>query len=340
MNKTLSKLICLLGIGLLSFSLNAQHEIKTVRGIDIKADTDGKGGLEGIRFFAENKQLADFNPKNTIFKVKNFFLKEVINQGKSYFKDESYFFKKISAYGDIKVTGKGIFNSEIGIGIEPQEGLHLSNRNIRVDEGQYQSWGPIELHPDTDNSGDDTISFRNSINEEMAKLQDGVLTLNFNSAIESKGILSICPGKENSQNDIVLFKNGDNEEMAKLQDGTLTLDQIRLNITTFPDYVFNSKYTLMPLNELASFIKKYKHLPKIPSEKEVVEQGMDVGFINTMLVEKIEELTLYTIAQEKQITKQKEHTIAQEKQITKQKEAIKLLAERLTQIEKRYETNK
>ncbi len=301
MNKTLSKLVCLLGIGLLSFSLKAQHEIKTVRGIDIKADTDGKGGLEGIRFFAENKQLADFNPKNTIFKVKNFFLKEVINQDKSYFKDESYFFKKISAYGDIKVTGKGIFNSEVGIGIEPQEGLHLSNRNIRVDEGQYQSWGPIELHPDTDNSGDDTISFRNSINEEMAKLQDGVLTLNFNSAIESKGILSICPGKENSQNDIVLFKNGDNEEMAKLQDGTLTLDQIRLNITTFPDYVFKKAYNLMPLEKLATFIETYKHLPNMPSEKEVLTHGMNVGFINTILVEKVEELTLYTIAQNRKL---------------------------------------
>jgi hypothetical protein len=60
----------------------------------------------------------------------------------------------------------------------------------------------------------------------------------------------------------------------------------------------------MPLLKVAQFIKKYKHLPNMPTEKEVVAQGMNVGQINTLLVEKVEELTLYTIDQETKISKQ------------------------------------
>ncbi|WP_435263661.1 hypothetical protein [Tenacibaculum sp. nBUS_03] len=333
MNKKIFKIALLTTIATLSYSLNAQHVIGTVRAIDIKADTDQQGGLEGIRFYAANKRLAEFNPSNNIFVVRNFFEKESYFQGKAYFhnsidaSEPAIFRKKTSIYSDLTVSGISRFWSNIGIGIaSPQEGLHLKDKNVRVDGGGYQSWGPIVLHPDVDKNGDDIVSFRNSQNSEMAKLHDGVLTLNFNSSIHSPGMLSIRPGTSNSQEDIISFKNGSNQEMATLQDGVLTLDQIRLNVTTFPDYVFASNYTLMPLDKVASFIKTHKHLPNMPSEKEVIKEGMNVGQINTILVEKVEELTLYTIAQEAKIKKQDK--------------ALKLLEERLVELEKLQTTKK
>ena len=87
--------------------------------------------------------------------------------------------------------------------------------------------------------------------------------------------------------------------------GNIKANGIVLNIGTFPDYVFADTYQLMPLNDVETFIKANKHLPNVPSEKEIIKNGVDLGQINNILVEKVEELTLYTIAQEKEIDTQK-----------------------------------
>lgn len=83
--------------------------------------------------------------------------------------------------------------------------------------------------------------------------------------------------------------------------GNIKSDGVILNIGTFPDYVFEKDYPLMPLKQLESYIRSNKHLPGFPSEAEVVKTGANLGQINNLLVEKVEELTLYTIDQEKQI---------------------------------------
>jgi hypothetical protein len=61
----------------------------------------------------------------------------------------------------------------------------------------------------------------------------------------------------------------------------------------------------MPLEEVDAYIKKYKHLPNMPSEAEVVKEGMNVGQVNTLLVEKVEELTLYIIQLKKELGQQR-----------------------------------
>jgi hypothetical protein len=68
--------------------------------------------------------------------------------------------------------------------------------------------------------------------------------------------------------------------------------------STFPDYVFEPDYELMPLSELASFIEENKHLPKIPSASEIAAGGLNMTEMQISLVEKVEELTLYMLAQE------------------------------------------
>ncbi|MDD2688513.1 MAG: hypothetical protein WC142_04325, partial [Bacteroidales bacterium] len=70
----------------------------------------------------------------------------------------------------------------------------------------------------------------------------------------------------------------------------------------WPDYVFANDYNLMSLKELEAFIKINKHLPKIPSSTEVKENGVQLGEMNAVLLEKIEELTLYIIELEKRIS--------------------------------------
>ena len=71
------------------------------------------------------------------------------------------------------------------------------------------------------------------------------------------------------------------------------------NLNGWADYVFEEGYQLMSTEELEAFIKKHKHLPGVPSAAELVENGLDLGEMNKILLEKIEELTLRVIEIEK-----------------------------------------
>ena len=63
----------------------------------------------------------------------------------------------------------------------------------------------------------------------------------------------------------------------------------------WPDYVFSDNYKLLSLKEVDDFIKEKKHLPGIPSEKEVKEEGLSISDMMAKQMQKIEELTLYMI---------------------------------------------
>ncbi|MEO0555937.1 MAG: hypothetical protein AAF149_22235 [Bacteroidota bacterium] len=82
--------------------------------------------------------------------------------------------------------------------------------------------------------------------------------------------------------------------------GKVRADEIVVN-TTGADYVFEEDYKLKSLDEVETFINQNKHLSGIPSAAEMQAQGMSVGELNTKLLEKIEELTLHTINQQKEI---------------------------------------
>jgi len=86
------------------------------------------------------------------------------------------------------------------------------------------------------------------------------------------------------------------------------------------DYVFANDYKLMPLNEVEAFVKTNKHLPGIDSAEQLAKDGIDVAQMQSKQMEKIEELTLYIIDQDKKIAEQAK---ALEKN-TKELEALKL----------------
>lgn len=84
--------------------------------------------------------------------------------------------------------------------------------------------------------------------------------------------------------------------------GIIHAKEIKVDLTgSLADYVFSPDYSLMPLNEVERYIKINKHLPEIPSAAEVKENGLSMGEMQNKLLQKIEELTLYVIEQQKQI---------------------------------------
>jgi len=88
--------------------------------------------------------------------------------------------------------------------------------------------------------------------------------------------------------------------------GTIAARKVKITQTGWADYVFNEDYNLMPIDSVESFIRQYKHLPDIPSEQEVSSDGIDVGDMNKLLLQKVEELTLYIIDLRKELKELKE----------------------------------
>ncbi|OWW23521.1 hypothetical protein B4Q04_20190 [Zobellia sp. OII3] len=80
-------------------------------------------------------------------------------------------------------------------------------------------------------------------------------------------------------------------------DGPVRAREVRVDADNWPDYVFQKEYTLPTLEEVKRHIEEKGHLPNIPSAKEIESNGLEVGEMNRLLLEKIEELTLYIIKQ-------------------------------------------
>jgi len=101
---------------------------------------------------------------------------------------------------------------------------------------------------------------------------------------------------------------GTNHPTTRLAvDGIITAKEVVVTTEGWADYVFDSDYPLMPLDDVNQYIKQHHHLPDVPDENEIRSKGISVGNIQTTLLRKIEELTLYMIqvSKENKLLKQK-----------------------------------
>jgi len=112
-----------------------------------------------------------------------------------------------------------------------------------------------------------------------------------------------------------------------VKDGIKT-EKVKVDVAStngWADYVFMKDYKLNSLEEIEKHIKEKGHLPNIPSAEEVVKNGINLGEMDAKLLEKIEELTLYSIDQNKQIKSQGE-------QLKQQAEELKQLKNQVQQL--------
>jgi len=88
--------------------------------------------------------------------------------------------------------------------------------------------------------------------------------------------------------------------------GTIHSKEVKVDMTGWSDFVFKKEYNLPTLEEVEKHINEKGHLENIPNEEEVLKNGINLGEMNAKLLQKIEELTLYVIEQNKKIEKQNE----------------------------------
>ena len=107
-----------------------------------------------------------------------------------------------------------------------------------------------------------------------------------------------------------------NEYRLFVKDG-IKAEKVKVEVPSahgWADYVFKKDYKLRSLEDVERHITEKGHLPNIPSAEEVVKEGINLGEMNAKLLEKIEELTLYSIEQNKKLKQQSEKIEILEKQ--------------------------
>lgn len=113
-------------------------------------------------------------------------------------------------------------------------------------------------------------------------------------------------GKSYFRGNMLIGKTGQVNSTYKLDvEGKIRSNEIVVN-SDGADYVFKADYQLPKLESVEQYIQKNKHLPEIPSASEMQKEGMSVGELNTRLLQKVEELTLYLIQQQKEIQELKD----------------------------------
>ena len=111
-----------------------------------------------------------------------------------------------------------------------------------------------------------------------------------------------APYSDNSLNRTLFKIENDNRQLFSVNNnGLIRSREVKIDATTWADYVFHSDYKLRTLSEVESYIEENGHLPDVPSEEEVLEEGINIAEMNVILLQKIEELTLYTIELEKRL---------------------------------------
>lgn len=107
--------------------------------------------------------------------------------------------------------------------------------------------------------------------------------------------------------------------------GNIRSREVKVEITNWPDYVFGEDYKIKSLENLEKYIKENKHLPEVPSAKEISDNGLELGEMNKVLMKKVEELTLYLIDHNKTLIDQKYQINNQQKLLEKQQQDIDIL---------------
>ncbi len=142
------------------------------------------------------------------------------------------------------------------------------------------------------NSGDDAdVNFHSGT---------GISTLNFKDESDND-ISSLTFSKNGSGATLSFFDETTSEEVLKVVNGSVYAREVVVQTEAFPDYVFDESYNLKSLSEVEASIDSLGHLPGVPSAEKLENEGISVSELTKIQMEKIEELTLYLIQQQKEI---------------------------------------
>jgi len=160
---------------------------------------------------------------------------------------------------------------------------------------------------------DNEIDLNTSIEVNQNDNNSNVLKLNtWNQSVKFLSI-DLLHSDLSITNPFTVYANGKtyigekNQKKSNHSDAQLTVygkivaTSCYITLDNWADYVFADNYHLPKLSEVESYYKLNKRLPEIPSEKEIIENGVDLAEMNKLLLKKIEELTIYLVELDKEL---------------------------------------
>lgn len=220
-----------------------------------------------------------------------------------------------TASQDINLNGKKIVNGSAGMG-----GIFVSTEGkVRIGTGTTAPTNALEVNGTLVSSDLKISNLANPTPKVLIVGSDGIVQSTSYSALgdnlgNHKATQNInLNGKKivngTSTNGLFIGTNGNvrigsgsgNPNKALEVNGVVRSKEVLVEATGWADFVFEDGYNLMPLTEIEQFVKQHGHLPDIPSAKEVEENGIGLGEMNALLLQKIEEMTLHLIEMEKRI---------------------------------------
>lgn len=168
-----------------------------------------------------------------------------------------------------------------------------------------------------------------------AGLRYGVYGYGYNSGGEAVGVYGYASGTTASwagyfagstyvSSDLRVATTSAATGYAVSVNGKIACEEVLVqDAASWPDYVFDDNYNLMSLEDLEKSINKNNHLPGLPAAKEVEDNGFELADMQRKVLEKVEELTLYTIEQDKQIRRLQQEMEDLKKENTSLRKAMK-----------------
>jgi len=225
----------------------------------------------------------------------------------------SFQFAFANHYGP-KMEAFKITNNVTGLKLYTEYGYNISQ--LAMTFAPSGSGTNIGIGTDTPNAKVE-IEVPHAVNQEEelrigSYYQDEFIGLGLNYQINNVGTTSkhLVEHHRGTKYETMTFRLGNvgigTDELTKYKLnvwGNVRAHEIVVN-TDGADFVFEDDYELRPLKEVATYIKQYNHLPEIASATEMKENGVGVSELQTQLLQKIEELTLYLLKQEERLNAQ------------------------------------
>jgi len=183
----------------------------------------------------------------------------------------------------------------LGIGVvDPAHKLEVYNGNVSIKNREAAN---AQLRLDAQASAQGDVLF----------LEDGVLSGLLRFDTDSKGGTLNFSDRINMQTRFYIDGEGyvgvgTTSPKNKLEvAGTIRAEEVIVEAQPWADYVFEDGYDLLTLNQVEKHIEQHGHLPGVPSSEDVESEGVSLGDTQRILLEKIEEMTLYIIDQNKRM---------------------------------------
>lgn len=135
---------------------------------------------------------------------------------------------------------------------------------------------------------------------------------------------------------VIRISDGTTENFRVDNNGNVYAREVNVVVAgdVFPDYVFLDGYQLMTPKQLGEFFKKYKHLPNMPTAAEIAKSGMSLSKLSLLHTEKIEELSVYAVEQDKQLEEQKKQLEEQDRKLAEQGKQLEKQDQQLKEQQK------